>query len=446
MSGVLSSAGVWAVTLGLWYWLDTRAGRNKTWLNRESVGVILALLGTKAIASTNSAEEILRDPAVLERIVRGGLATLALLVAGPILIQRLRSPDRATGFRGLAIVVTYLGVLAITTVYSVAPVVTGAKAYEMAAGLVPVLAAAIAIDGRQRLRNMVILVVVLEGALLIAAVVGFFALPEIFAWLDNRPGFLSAFVMTAPWAHSNYLSAIGALVATFSLASLLRAKSTRHRTLHMSLFILGIAGLLLASGRQGVIILLGSLSVLLWFRRRALFTIAIGPAMALALWLSWDSALEVFARGRPQNLSTLTGRIGWWQSAIEAWAEHPWTGYGFGAGGRFVALANVGRGQGSNVHSGYVETLVGVGILGALPLLIAVVLVAAWSISALRDGRDVPFAILIVPVAIHTSVAQGFGGWLNAEFVLLACLVGIADWWRRDRNKIGTRTELVETA
>lgn len=55
--------------------------------------------------------------------------------------------------------------------------------------------------------------------------------------------------------------------------------------------------------------------------------------------------------------------------------------------------------------------------------------------GALRNGRDVPLAILIVPLLLHTSVAQGFGAWLNADFLMLASLAGIADWWRRDQSR-----------
>ena len=84
----------------------------------------------------------------------------------------------------------------------------------------------------------------------------------------------------------------------------------------------------------------------------------------------------------------------------------------------------------SNVHSGYIEALVGVGLLGVIPLLIAVGLVVSWSLGALRDGRDVPFAILIVPLVIHTFIDLGFGGWLKPDLILLVCLGGLADWWR----------------
>jgi O-antigen ligase len=222
-------------------------------------------------------------------------------------------------------------------------------------------------------------------------------------------------------------------------------KAVRHRTLLIALVALGIVGMLLASGRQGVVILLVSVSVLLWFRRRTLFMLAIGPAIAIAMWLNWDSVFGTFTRGQPERLSNLSGRVGWWESAIDAWAAHPWTGYGFGAGGRFVALANLGNGRTSNVHSGYVEALVGVGLMGVIPLVIAVLLVSAWSFGALKDGRDVPFAILIVAMVIHTAVARGFGAWLSAEVVLLVCLVGITDWRRRDREATRTSGELVSS-
>ena len=149
--------------------------------------------------------------------------------------------------------------------------------------------------------------------------------------------------------------------------------------------------------------------------------------------MNWESAFKIFSRGQAQQISSLTGRLPWWQAALEAWAEHPWTGYGYGAGGRFVGLANAGSSHVSNVHSGYIEALVGVGLIGALPLLIAIGLVVSWSLGALRAGRDVSMAILIVPLTIHTLVDLGFGGWLKPDFILLACLAGLADWWRGEK-------------
>lgn len=435
MSGVIWAGVAWLTMLLVWRWLDFRAGRESKWLSRENIAVLTALLGTKAIAAQTSAEEVLRDPVVLERLVRGGLAGLSLLISAPLVVGRLRQGSPLRAGRSLTALTFYLGICGVTVLYSVAPLVSAGKIFELGAGFSAICAAALAVDARSRLREMAKFIVILEAALLATAVIGFFVLPGAFSFVGNRPGFLFDATMGSPFAHSNYLSAIGALVGIYSLAMAFEAGARRERNLWMGGFAFGMMGTILASGRQGVVIIVVSAFVLLWYRRRAIFLTLIGPAAVAGLWLAWEPLARMFARGRPELLTSLTGRVGWWQAALEAWTAHPWTGYGYGAGGRFVALANIGRGRTSHLHSGYLEALIGVGILGVLPLLIAVMLVLAWSMGALRQGRDVPLAILIVPLVLHTSVAQGFGAWLNADFLMLACLAGIADWWRQDRVK-----------
>ena len=138
MSGVLWVVALWLAVLLVWSWRDGRAGRERAWLTPESVAILIALLGTKSIAAKTSAEELLRDPVVLERVVRGGLAALSLAIAGPILINRLRQPPPIRGYRNLAVLTAYLGVAATSTLYSAAPLVTAAKFFEMGAALVAV--------------------------------------------------------------------------------------------------------------------------------------------------------------------------------------------------------------------------------------------------------------------------------------------------------------------
>jgi hypothetical protein len=82
------------------------------------------------------------------------------------------------------------------------------------------------------------------------------------------------------------------------------------------------------------------------------------------------------------------------------------------------------------VHSGYIETLVGVGIVGAVGLLYALAEVLVWSFRNLRT--ETALAVVIFPLALRTAVSQGFGGWLNVEFVLFTLLVAIADQRRID--------------
>jgi O-antigen ligase len=75
-------------------------------------------------------------------------------------------------------------------------------------------------------------------------------------------------------------------------------------------------------------------------------------------------------------LESLSGRTNWWSFAWQRFLERPFMGYGAFAGGRFAALAEMGDQSTSSVHNTYLEAILGIGILGPVPLLIC--LTAAW--------------------------------------------------------------------
>lgn len=443
MIGLAWIAGVWSLTIVAWVWRDRRLERRSDWLNRENIAVLVVLLGTGVVAAQTTAEELLRDPVVGERMLRGVLAAISLLISGPILINRLGKSPPIKAYPAMTALGIYLGIAAMTVLYSAAPLVTAAKAFELGAGLAAVGAAALASDGPRRLRTMVTFVIVLRGALLATAVLGFFLMRSTFSSIDPyRPGFVAPEIMEGPFDSANHLSATGAILATYGLARVLESKG-RHRVWWLMVIGIALMGAVLASGRQGIVMLAAGVFALLWFRRRALFLTLIGPATVVAVWAFWDEAFSTFSRGQPQLLANLTGRLPWWEAALEAWADHPWTGYGYGAGGRYVGLANIGFSDVSNLHNGYIEALVGVGLMGFFPLLIALLLVIAWSLGALRAGRDVPIAILIVPLVLHTAIDLGFGGWLKPDMVLLACLAGIRDWERHEARFFRTSPDRI---
>lgn len=402
------------------------------WFGREQLALILALLGTFSIASgTTDTDEVLRDPVTIERAVRGGLAVLALLIVAPALVNRIRS--YTPGHRALTGLLAYVGVALVSTIYSAAPLVTAAKVLELTAGLAPILAIALGPEPGRRLRNTAILMIGLVSAMLTVTVVGFVALPSVFRTFGSRPGFVIQETLVSPYLHNNGLAALGALIAVFAAARMLR--SSDHRRLWSSVAVVGVLNVVLAAGRQGVIILLVGLAIVLWSTRRTLLVGLVVPAAAWITYEYGDTLFDIFARNRPQNLGTLSGRVGWWEVALETWSAHPWTGWGYGAGGRFVALASIGRTT-SSVHSGYIETLVGVGIIGIVGLIYALAEVLVWSFRNLRT--ETALATLIFPLALRTAVSQGFGGWLNIEFVLFALLVAIVDQNRIDRRADGS--------
>ena len=438
--GVIWAASIWTLVLLFVAWRDQGRPPEDKRLSLEFIAIVIALLGTHSIVSGyTDTDTILRDPVAGERALRGVLAGVSLVLVGPRLWSALRS-NRSHGHRGLFCLAIYLGLAGLSTIYSAATIVTAAKTFELGAGMAAIGALALHENGLARLKRAVVLIITLETALLAVAVAGFFLLPQRFSQLQPRPGFVSELTMASPYAHPNALSSMGALCGVYGLARLLRRDGS-PRIIWLVVVVIGLSGTLLASGRQGVVIWIIGAAVLLLIERPRLSILLVAPVVWWILdsfgGVIWDALL----RNRPTTIGTLTGRTEWWGAAIDAWKDHPWTGWGYGVGGRFVALESIGRGTTSNLHSGYFEALVGVGIIGLIPLLWAVARTSLWSMRALLHGAERHFPILMLPLLLRTSVSQGFGGWLNFEFMLFACLVGIADLvWIEERNQRNVTT------
>ena len=425
MIGLAWTAAIWTLTGLVAFALRNRHPRLRPYFSLENLALLIALLGTFSVAAgLTEAEEVLREPVVLERVIRGVLAGLALAIAGPILLSRLRQP-RHIGYKAVSAIVIYLGVALVSTLYSAAPLVTVAKIFEMGAGLAAVLAVAFGPDARRRLGDTVTLVLVSQLALLAAGVVGFFLMPELFAPFETRPGFVSLRTLAPPFMHSNAVSSASALVGIFALAKFLRAETAR--AFWATGFAISALALVLSSGRQGVAMALFGMGLVLWVERRKLLALLIGPAAVLLFVAYQQQIIVALSRDRPSNWVSLSGRLPWWEAALTAWERHPWTGWGYSTGGRFVALQSIDSGVVSSVHSGFLEVLVGVGILGAIPFLYALGRVVVWAARKMAARTDTAIAVLIVPLIIRTAVSPGFGGWLNVEFVLFALLAALAD-------------------
>jgi len=425
MIGLALTAAIWALMALVAFGLRNRYPRLRSYFSLENLALLIALLGTFSVTSgLTEAEEVLREPVILERVVRGVLAGLALVISGPILLSRLRQP-RSPGYKAVSAIVIYVGVALVSTLYSAAPLVTVAKIFELVAGLAAVLAVAFGPDAKRRLEDTVTLVLVSQLALLAVGVAGFFLMPELFGPFETRPGFVSPRTLAPPFMHSNAVSSASALVAIFALAKLLVART--GRAFWATGFAISALALVLSSGRQGVAMALFGVGLVLWLERRKLFALLIGPAAVLLFITYQQQIIVALSRDRPSNWVSLSGRLPWWEAAIAAWERHPWTGWGYSTGGRFVALQSIDSGAVSSVHSGFLEVLVGVGILGAIPFLYALGRVVVWAARKMAARADTAIAVLIVPLIIRTAVSPGFGGWLDVEFVLFALLVALAD-------------------
>lgn len=399
---------------------------------RVILGLILVLAGIHATAVRTGAADVAANPIVLETAIRGLADTLAFLFVFPIVARGMRHRRSRLGVGGSALI-AYATVAGISTLYSADAIVTAAKAYELGVGLALVLAASvIGPDSRASLFKFVRITVLLESALVVVAVLGFFALPGIFSQVQTRPGFILRSTMVSPYAHSNGLSSSGALVAAYALAMFFESRPSRARVLWGALAAVATVGVILASGRQGVVIWIASLLVLLWFERRQLLVLLIAPASTTLVLMYWSEVTHALIRNQSlATLSTWSGRLTFWEAALNAWVLHPWLGYGFGVGGRFVVLRSIGADRISSLHSGYFEALTGLGLSGLVLLLIPVTAVTIWAVRSLKSHSHVAEALLIVPLLLRTLVSTGFGGWLTGTFMVLAALALISDTQRR---------------
>jgi len=107
--------------------------------------------------------------------------------------------------------------------------------------------------------------------------------------------------------------------------------------------------------------------------------ILVAVLVLLASFISFGGlAEEYLRRGQSDELvGNLSGRTLWWNATWDVAMKNPWLGAGAYTS-RFTVLAKMGDLEPSSVHNTYLETIVGVGIVGLIPLLAT--LVGAWKI------------------------------------------------------------------
>ena len=195
--------------------------------------------------------------------------------------------------------------------------------------------------------------------------------------IDNR-GYL-----TGVFFNRNLLGAATAVAGLTSIALIWTWRRSR-------LVVAPVAGLALAVlvGQRtdsvtpliavGISALAGAFAVL-WVRasderRRHLRFLPAGAALAaLTAFLLRDTVTGWFGRS-----PSMTGRTGVWYDIVDAWSRRPVQGFGFMAAWFDRGLRDALRARGRNLweaHNGYLEVLVGGGIIAVLALVVVGVLV-----------------------------------------------------------------------
>jgi O-antigen ligase len=431
MTGLILTAAIWITAI-----LATRSG---TWarpiqrlnrgLIREHTVLVLLLLAYHSRALRAGAEDSLSNPFTIETVTRGVLALGALALLVPLFMPQARLAHVVRGKRyGMLALGFYFIVAALSTLWSASTFNTAGKALELgvAFGLVWVLV--MRNDAVDALKNTIKFVLFLETALIVVAMLGFVFVPSVFSEELTRRGFFVRGTMVAPFGGPNGFSAVGAMLGSFAMSQYFEAKRGQRRGHWMALVFIGSVATVLSSGRQGVLIWLVGISVVLLIYRRELFILVLAPAGVIFVIFSWDLLWGIVSRDQVSgSLATLTGRTTLWAAGWDAFMAQPVTGYGFGAGSRFVALRAIGKDYLTHIHNGFLEALIGVGLVGFIPFIYAVQRTLKWSVRHLIRRIEVPFAILVLPLTMQNLFGLGFGAWFNTNLMLFALLVGLAD-------------------
>lgn len=312
----------------------------------------------------------------------GGLGPLEVLRgAGPVLLLGLGwalAPPRWRGFAGVeALLGTYLAICVLSATWSVSPASTVLKA-------IPLIASYLALGRLVRLYEAPDDAVrALSG---VCHVIGILVALE-FVFLRSH-----TYIATSQYDPSRRLFGVVptlspnglAFVLVAGLLSLLLGVGPRwvFRSRFLVVALAAVYVVELAATRTRSALAIGVMLVLiavgaLLFRRPALVVNSTVAFAAAGLW-AWSpdnvQRLDWFLRrGQDaQTLVSLTGRTDTWHVALIQWQQNRLMGDGYYAGHR-LGLNGLSTNV-SNIDSTWIESLVDVGILGTVPLAVALAL------------------------------------------------------------------------
>jgi len=259
-----------------------------------------------------------------------------------------------------------------TTIWSVYPAWTAYKSIEFLfdAGLLAAILASV--DSVETYTTLLDWTWILYGAELVSAWLGTMVWPSD-AWVNGR---LEGVFPIVPY---NAVGETGALLALVAFCRLLTISvRKKDRSWYSVLFIFGGVSLFFSQTRNTIGGLLLGMMVVLFFMRRWVTAglLTLGGTLTLVFTSLGPAVLTYLQRDQSEKeFMSLTGRMEWWAFAWQQFLQHPFTGLGAYAGGKFAVLAKLRLNNGA-IHSDLMEIIVGTGIWGVLPVLIA--LVGTW--------------------------------------------------------------------
>ena len=180
-----------------------------------------------------------------------------------------------------------------------------------------------------------------------------------------------------PMVASNSIGVSGAIISIVALARLLSPTTKKsERGWYSVVFGFGFISLVASQTRNALAGFVFGAFLVLWYQRRAwvaVFTSAL--IIPLIFFTSLGPRIgDYLAREQTESqIEGLSARTIWWSYAWQQLMQHPLTGLGAYAAGKFAVLGHLGIGEASQMHSDWIEILAGTSFWGLIPFAVAVI-------------------------------------------------------------------------
>ena len=231
------------------------------------------------------------------------------------------------------------------------------------------------------------IIVTLFGVLMVLYLVEALLMPSA-AFLPSRGIIPYTIEGVSPVMNGNSLAFLSAVTGFAAWCRLLKARSKVGKLVSLLLLMLALVTLILAQSRTSLIGLVTAICVQLFFDRRfvlLVLTLGLGAVLATSTQFT-DVADEYLVRGQSKELFTsLSGRTQGWEAAWASFQQSPVIGHGFAAAARAEILGTTGA---STLHGAIFDVIVGVGLLGLIPWVAAILWTSLRLLRLARRGHS----------------------------------------------------------
>jgi len=403
----------------------------------------------------------IRDAADAQSVPIDGYAALRLgpeAIVGLFLLVYFRRKGGAlqkSFFQGLTGALSAYGLICLlSTAWSVKGSWTAYKSVEFMLDVSVLVAVLATIDTVEAYKKFFDWTLILCGVELLWTWVGAVIWPEEALYSTYPPRLTGVF----PIQSANAIGASGAVLSIVALCRLLPLDGSKFkRSWNVLIFLFGVASMLACKTRASLAGFAVALMVVTLFSRKAKMLALVGAGLLVTgyavgvlvnvapqpdeLWAKVanpsSEVVTFLERGQSEEqLESLSERTEWWRLAWELFVLHPMTGLGAYAGGKFGVLSKGGYGETPQLHSDYLETLVGTSFWGLIPLLIA--LFGSWwlLIRYVRDRSLMPLDRQLALEAIGVLAVITVRSAVNVELIWHApqfflAVLGCAELLRR---------------